>query len=120
MAPFISENKVKQIIDNSVCATITALATNSSNSANITTLAPIPSDNLDVACILAVSVLWFGYFFFDKQKAKDGTGSQAKDLNLKQIFNPNTSSPGHPVDAVLLYILMFVWIYVACISGFCL
>ena len=61
VAPFISENlpTTEETIDNSVCATVT----NSSNSANITTLAPIPSDNLDVgfwivsACILAVSVL---------------------------------------------------------------
>ena len=70
VAPFISENlpTTEETFDNSVCATVTALATNSSNSANITTLAPIPSDNLDVgfwivsACILAVSLVRLFFF----------------------------------------------------------
>ena len=118
--PFISDSlpTTEDKIENPACANLQIVA-NLSNGTNITTPAPIPSDDLHVGfwivsgCILVISGLWFGYFFFDKRKAQDGAGGQAQDLKLKQIFNPNTCSPGHPVYAILLYVLMFLWIYTA-------
>ena len=65
VAPFISENlpTTEETSDNSVCATVTALATKSSNSANITTLAPIPSDNLGVGFWM-VSAVFLPFLYF--------------------------------------------------------
>jgi len=119
VAPFISDvlPTEEEAITNPACDLTSEEL--SLNSTNITTVAPEPSDNLATgfwivsACIAAISALWFGYFFFDKRKAENGAASQAKDLKIKQIFNPNTCSPGHPVYAILLYILMFMWIYSA-------
>lgn len=116
VAPFISDAlPTEETIKNPACATDII----ASNSTNMTTLAPIPSENLQngfwivSGTIILISAIWFGYFFFDKRKSEDSTGGEVKDLKLKQIFNPNTCSPGHPIFAVLLHILMFMWIYTA-------
>ena len=123
VAPFISEAlpATEDSISNPACSVISdGIASNFTNGTNTTTTgAAVPSENLEngfwivSALIVLISALWFGYFFFDKRKAADGTGVVAKDLKLKQIFNPNTCSPGHPVYAILLYVLMFMWIYTA-------
>ena len=120
VAPFISNQlpATEETISNPSCA-IGAAVSNMSNATHSTTPTLTPSENLALgfwivsAIIVVISGLWFGYFFFDKRKADEGAGGQAKDLNLKQIFNPNTCSPGYPVYAVLLYVFMFMWIYTA-------
>ena len=121
MAPFISDKLPKLEADESGdhCSqgTESSQLNASLGIANQTTVAPVPSDTLQFGFIIvsgiivAISLIWFGYGFFDRKK--EAYMQKSDSVTIKEIFNLNTCAPGHPAYAFLLYALMFVWIYVA-------
>jgi len=66
-------------------------------------------------CIVGIALVWFFFFFCDKKE--DSSSNKKEEVqnktSLKEIFNFNTCSPGHPYFAFLLYVMLFFWIYVA-------
>lgn len=125
VAPFIS-NVIpanEDDIVNPACGAAVTSVNQTLNSTLIstyssTTAAPLPSNDVVYGfwivsgLIVLISTLWFGYHFFDKKKTVAAVEVKDK-TSLKEIYNPNTCVPGHPVYALALYALMFLWIYTA-------
>lgn len=120
MAPFISDQLPAADDDTSGehCFTQSEVNISSNYSANQTSTGPISgSENLQFGflivsgIIVAISFIWFGYGFMERRRTVQK--KESSPMTVREIFNLNTCAPGHPVYAFMLYVLMFIWIYVA-------
>ena len=102
------------VTDNlNVTINVTALTDNT-----ITPRPFVPSDKFQYGFFIVSGIIAFVAFIFfvyafiaRKEKAIKEMAKQHK--TLRQIFDLNTCSPGHPYFAFILYALMFCWIYAA-------
>jgi len=139
--PFISKQlpKDEKTITSSVCEVMTLpLFTNStfdvinttdSTLSNVTTNLPtstLPNTSSNFkygffiisGIVTLVACLWiFFYFLKSKQdKILENDANRNSEKSIKDMFNFNTCAPGDPIFAFFLYVLLFLWVYVA-VSG---
>ena len=124
--PFLSarvaETSSKFYLHNCVNSTSTNDIISANSTTTITTLEP-ENNNFEygylivMAIVLVVAAIFFLYFCFERYDDSTFTSIESENANrpktLREIFNFNSCSPGHPWYAAIIFSLLIVWFYVA-------